>query len=295
MVIIRLKGGLGNQLFQYATAYAIAKENNDDLLIDDTFFEKQDLRQMKLNVLNIENKKKYPLEQKSIIVSCLNNKYLNKMFRILKIKKIRFKKDGVYYLEDRRTDYTEDIFRINSTNVYLDGYFQSYLYFEKYRQKILRQFEISFLNNGELFEKEITQTESVAIHIRRGDFLKHNKKKNTYNYVLELSYYFKAIKEIEKNIKNPTYYFFSDDINWVKKKFGEREEYIYISLTGENADVEELMLMKKCKHIIAANSTFSWWAAWLNENENAIKIVPNRDFGNHDMIPNTWIRLDYEC
>ena len=90
---------------------------------------------------------------------------------------------------------------------------------------------------------------------------------------------------------NPVFYWFSDEIEWVKEHFGGSLRFKFIRLTGENADLNELMLMSKCKNIITANSSFSWWAAWLNTNENAIIVAPKRKFGNEDMIPKNWIKI----
>ena len=90
------------------------------------------------------------------------------------------------------------------------------------------------------------------------------------------------------------FFWFSDDIDWVKQNFGERENFRFVSLHTKHADIDEMMLMKNCKHIIAANSTFSWWASWLNEHKDALHICPAKRYGNLHMIPENWIKIGVE-
>jgi hypothetical protein len=187
----------------------------------------------------------------------------------------------------------QDFFSINASNVYLDGYYQSEKYFDKYRNELSKQFVPKYDMTTENIKilNQLKKTNSVAVHVRRGDFLKAKHDLNPRHYLLGENYDIDALKYVNCHIDNPVYYWFSDDIEWVKKQFGEQYNFQYISVKSDNPDIDELMLMKKCNHIIAANSTFSWWAAWLNDNTQALKIVPGRRYGNAEMIPNDWVRI----
>lgn len=290
MLIIRVKGGLGNQLFQYATGYAVAKRMNTDLRIDKSFYSTQKLRGFKLSLLNINKIEIKEEITRPLFIRIFENKYVNKLLRIMKFKKIKIAKQ-TYFL-DSNLKFMPEIFKLQGNRIYLDGYFQSYEYFESYRNELINLFTPQYCYNDEWqsYYEEINRVESVAIHVRRGDYLKIQNK-NGLQYVLEERYYKQAIDLFQKKLDNPVFYWFSDDIEWVKEHFSGSLRFKFIRLTGENADLNELMLMSKCKNIITANSSFSWWAAWLNTNENAIIVAPKRKFGNEDMIPKNWIKI----
>lgn len=291
MVILRIKGGLGNQLFQYATGFSLAKRLRTEIVIDSSFFSKQALRGYKLKNLNISCD---PIKQnlpKGLEI--IKNKYVNKLLRILNVRTIPCGK-GINYLLETRSDMMPFVFENHDRDVYLDGYYQSEDYFSSCRKEILQMFtpKYSFSREFEVADEQIKLTLSVAVHVRRGDFLYAKKKKGMYHYLLDDAYYRKAMVYIESNLpKKPIYYWFSDDIEWTKSTFGEHDNFRYVCLRTENPDIDELLLMSHCKHIICANSTFSWWGAWLNENEEAMRIVPQRPFGQPRMIPEKWIKL----
>lgn len=117
---------------------------------------------------------------------------------------------------------------------------------------------------------------------------------NPNHYLLGEQYYHNALKYVTEHLENPVFFWFSDDIDWVKKNFGEKGNFRFVSLHTKHADIDEMMLMKNCKHIIAANSTFSWWASWLNEHEDAMHICPAKRYGNLYMIPDGWIKIAVE-
>lgn len=289
MVVVRIKGGLGNQLFQYASAYALAKRLNQSLKIDSSFFSNQTLRSYKLQLLNIkflENIDKLPLG-----VQLLKNKYLNKVMRKLHIT-IPIRKP--LYLLENRSKIVKQFFTITSNDVYVDGYYQSEKYFKEYRNELVSQFTPKYRLNSEYLSalKKINDCNSVAIHVRRGDFLKAQYNSYQNHYLLGKEYYYNSLLYMNKKLNKPYFYWFSDDVPWVVSQFGTRENFIYISMHTKNQDIDEFMLMKSCKNIITANSTFSWWAAWLNENSNAIRVCPAKIYGNIEMIPNEWIKID---
>lgn len=217
-------------------------------------------------------------------------KYINKLCRIRGGREVYKADNGVYFLE-KNEDYHTDIFQIKAENIYVDGYFQSEKYFAEYRSELLRQMKPVY-EAEEKYTKmleEIKICNSVAVHVRHGDFQKDN---NPYHYVLSDGYYRNALELVKNEVMNPEFYWFSDDIEWVKQNFGNEENYHFVNLFSSHADIDEMMLMKSCHHIITANSTFSWWAAWLNEHEDAIRICPAKRYGNKDMIPDGWVKVD---
>lgn len=293
MITVRAKGGLGNQLFQYATGYSLAKRLGQKLSIDNSFFPQQTLRGYKLDKLNLD--KTYIDAQQSAKIRILKNKYLNKILRQLNRSVIHLGDDSIYLLECR-SDLVKAFPKIEAENIYLDGYYQSEKYFREYKAYLVRQFTPNYPMEVE-YESvlaEIKDCEAVAVHVRRGDFLSAQNDPNPNHYLLGEQYYHNALKCVTEHLENPVFFWFSDDIDWVKKNFGIKENFRFLSLHTKHADIDEMMLMKNCKHIIVANSTFSWWASWLNEHEDAMHICPAKRYGNLYMIPDGWIKIAVE-
>lgn len=293
MVIIRIKGGLGNQLFQYASAYSLAKRLNTELRLDTSFYPRQTLRGFKLDKLKVDCQDIYVPKT---LVEILKSRYINKGLRKANVKIIPIGNNAIYLLETR-SDIVEEFFTIDKDKIYVDGYYQSEEYFAKYREALLRQFVPSYKPEEEYSDvlEEIRGSLSVGVHVRRGDFIKGANDHNPNHYLLGEQYYHNALRYMSERLpSNTVYYWFSDDIEWVKSCFGEKKNFRFISLHTKNGDIDEMQIMKHCHHIIAANSTFSWWAAWLNENPIAIKTVPEKRFGNLHMIPDGWIKIPVE-
>lgn len=293
MVTIRIKGGLGNQLFQYAAGYSFAHRLNQELMLDISFFPQQTLRGYKLDKFKIDESQIVSTVPKGIEV--LKGKYLNKALRTLRVDRIPAGGKTKYLLETG--SYVMDFFFTDSPeNSYMDGYFQSERYFMDYRAELLKQFEPCYLPEKEYLEglQAVQSCNSVAVHVRRGDFLNAQNDPNPRHYLLGETYYHNALRFVQEKVQAPVFFWFSDDIDWVKQNFGNDGNYHFISLKTKNGDIDEMMLMKHCHHIIAANSTFSWWAAWMNENNDAIKTIPERRYGNEEMIPEKWIKIAVE-
>lgn len=295
MVTVRIKGGLGNQLFQYAAGYALAKRLNQPMQMDISFFPEQTLRGFKLAQLNTESNQ--IVEKCDFPVSLYKNKYLNKLLRIADVRVLPCGHKGTFLLETR-SDIVPEYFTIDKDNVYLDGYYQSEEYFKEYKKELLQQF-IPNYEPQEDFVAALNMilesgNNSVAVHVRRGDFLRVQHSNNSRQYLLGKAYYHNAIRYMNMKLSSPSFFWFSDDIEWVKQNFGDVENHHFISMRTQQPDIDEMMLMKNCSHIIAANSTFSWWAAWLNGHEDAIRICPAKRYGNLHMIPIGWkqIRID---
>ncbi len=291
MITIRIKGGIGNQLFQYAAGYSLAKRLGQDLDLDTSFFLNQTLREYRLDKMNIENGSIANDKDYSWIVSVSRNRYVNRLLRMLKKSDLNAGA-GWKILIEAEPAIKDTFFSISGQKIFVDGYYQSVKYFEKNRQDLLRQFTPNYLEEAQFKEMlhRIKTCNSVAVHVRRGDFIKAQHY-NAKHYLLDEEYYIEAIKYIEKKIEAPQFFWFSDDIEWVKSNFGKKENFNYVSLSTTNPDIDEIMLMKESNSIITANSTFSWWGAWLNENDNSIKIVPSKNYGSDGMIPDSWIKI----
>ena len=291
MITAVIRGGLGNQLFQYASAYALSCRLHQPLRLDTSFFPQQNLRGYKLDKLKLAEHLETDGCKDGFFEKIYKNRKANGLIRrINAIKMLPIKKGK--YLIDHAGSFTESFFSIDKGNIFLNGYFQSEEYFQDYREDLLKQI-VPVYEQDKVYKEflaEIQKVSSVAVHIRRGDFVKGDGF--AYHYILEREYYLKAIQIIISKIETPVFYCFSDDIEWVKENIGSSGTFKFISLTTPNADIDEMMLMKNCKHIITANSTFSWWAAWLIENSNAIRIVPDKAYGNNHMIPRGWLRIE---
>lgn len=292
MIEIRIKGGLGNQLFQYAVGYAMTKRLHTDLVQDISFFPRQTLRGYKLKSLKTDFTKTENVSS-SMKAELVKNKYLNKYLRIRDHEVISLGQNKKYILETK-SDMIGAIQSEKCKNLYIDGYYQSEKYFKTYRNELLRQYVPRYEAEEGYTDtlRKIETCNSVAVHVRRGDFLKAQNDPNPNHYLLSALYYHNALDYSNTHISNPTYFWFSDDINWVKQNFGLHDNFNFVSLHTSHADIDEMMLMKNCRHIITANSTFSWWAAWLNENEDGIRICPAKRYGNKEMIPESWIKVE---
>jgi hypothetical protein len=256
MIIIKLQGGLGNQLFQWAFGKSLSIDLNTEIYFD-LFFLNQ----------NIPGITKRYLE-------------LNK-FPLIKEKSLDIPYEKQLYLIN---DYTS-IETINKNfDYYLNGYFQKEKYFKHNKDFILKNLKFNTIKNNS-FYKSITNCNSVSLHIRRTDYLLNQH----HHPIQDKTYYDEALSYIKDYDK---IFVFSDDIDWCKNNLNYKN---IIFVTGQS-NIEDLILMSNAKHNIIANSSFSWWSAWINENRNKTVIAPKRWFGisqedNDQMIPDSWIKI----
>jgi hypothetical protein len=259
MITSNLVGGLGNYLFQIAASYSLAIDNNNVII--------------------------YDINGNTIIHNHIIT-YINNIFR-----KINFTENKLNISQN----YDEPYFHYKkiefADNIKLNGYFQSEKYFSHNRSHILDLFEID--NNTENLLKTkysdiINNDNTCSIHIRRGDYL----KLPNHHPVCDIDYYVEAMKKMG----NDKYYIiFSDDISWCKENLSFLNNKIFIE---GNTDFQDLYLMSKCKNNIIANSSFSWWGAWLNTNKDKIVIAPKKWFGisnshldTSDLYCNNWVTI----
>lgn len=200
--------------------------------------------------------------------------------------------DRFYTIKQKHSlEYDKDIMGANRLLARYEGFWQSEKYFLPVEQDVRKSFSFNMdlLNKGtQTVAKEISWKESVSVHIRRGDYI------NSSNFgVCSIDYYKLAMSFISEKISDPIFVFFSDDIDWVKENI-PCPNAIYVSCNHGIDSWQDMYLMTQCKHNIIANSSFSWWGAWLNNNSNKIVIAPAKWFNyspNYDILPKEWITL----
>jgi hypothetical protein len=294
------QGGLGNQLFQFIIGYILARKNKMKLRINIEKFNSYDRK------FELDN---FPEIKKLYIPKIRNYNILSKIFfylypkfiKILKILRIYKCINYFYFLDKKEFEKSPFIFNKNllqekiTKNITIIGYFQSEKYFSNYRKIVLKLFKFPKLNNKLVHDylNLIRNKNSVAIHIRRGDYLS-NPKANYFHGVLGANYYKKSIRYVSKRVRNPIFFIFSDDIELVKKTFPFliNKKYIF---TETKSSINDLHLMSNCKHFIIANSSFSWWAAWLSTNKNKIVCAPKKwvkaKILTPDIMPENWVKI----
>lgn len=285
--IVKLNGGLGNQMFQWALGRALEKKTGVKTIFDMSFFEKGYARPYELNIFN------------------LNAQFVEDFWLKLKLnilwrfrKKLNGKKFlGLTLYSEPHFEFDKNIFKIEP-NTYIEGFFQSEKYFQNIENELRVDFQFKNLpdeENQKLIEK-ISATNSISLHIRRGDYVKKKRYQNLYA-ACSLDYYKRGVEYISERYLNPTLFIFSDDINWVKENLNLPYGSIYVSHNTGSKSYEDIRLMSLCKHNIIANSSFSWWGAWLNNNKEKIVIAPQKWFNDEniiqtDVIPNNWVILE---
>jgi hypothetical protein len=259
MIITKIQGGLGNQMFQYAYGKHLSTKYNTDLKLDIRFYD-------------------YPATPKREFI-------LNKFSNTFTNTDMNFSLTGQVYKIDDDFNYKELTNPLND-NYYLDGYWQSEKYFKESEFIISEDFKPNEETLSKLLRTPFIDSNTISLHVRRGDYL----NSNGYHPVQSIEYYKNAVGQIGEY---DYIFIFSDDIKWCKENLNFKNIIFIEGFT----DIEDLYLMSLCKHNIIANSTFSWWGAWLNSNPNKIVIAPKKWFGDRanlnesDIIPSNWIRL----
>ena len=288
MKIVNIIGGLGNQMFQYAFALALkARFPDEDVKYDISSFRGYGLH----NGFELPQLFKLSLKQASLNDVC----HLNVPAPHYKLWQIRchILKGLFGYLERNAMVFDSKALEIKGSK-YFDGYWQVEEYFKDCEEEVRREFTFSRLDekNAELAGR-IAGKCSVSVHIRRGDYLNNPN----FSGLTDLSYYERAIRDIKASEKPEVFLIFSNDHKWCRENIAPLTsgiETVYVDWnTGENS-FRDMQLMSLCKHNIIANSTFSWWGAWLNPTPDKLIITPKAWINNKpdcDIIPSKWKRL----
>lgn len=282
MVIVRFKGGLGNQLFQYGLYKNLELLGKDVRADISDYEENRDSRNFLLRDIGVK-----------LIYANANDivKYRGKLNSIIEIIRRKYGLRKTYFGENEDI-FEKEIFALD--DIYLDGFWQNECYFKNIESEIREELINLLYKNYNVKENDlknnIENENSIAVHIRRGDYI---KEKSIYTNLGESDYYEKAMEYIRGKVENPIFYLFSDDTEWLRKKFKGKELVIVEGYEGKT-EQEDLILMSKCKHNIIANSSYSWWAAWLNCNNKKIVIAPKEWFSNNkktNIISNDWLSI----
>lgn len=292
MIIVRIWEGLGNQMFQYAFAKSFYIKTGQEVFLDckksfdaslpyarDFISREYMLKHFRISIPKLDMakhpewnflKQDNPIRKILYQLSCLG------------IYPFRF-----YLGEDSKHTYNEDVYKLKSC--YMMGWFQNEKYFKDIRDELLDDFRLKKKIKLTSELKEVLEGKNtVSLHVRRGDYRKINS-------CLDKTYYERAIQYMNNRISNPVYVVFSDEVDWVREHIDCHAETVYIQDFDKYKDYEELVLMSKCRNNIIANSSFSWWGAWLNENPEKVVIAPKTWFrsgkdSNHT-VPDEWIKI----
>lgn len=278
MIVVKLMGGMGNQMFQYAIGRNLSLKYNLPLKIDLSFLKSRNMgpnfvyRDYDLDLFNVEE-----------------DFDLNSVDQIFTINEPHFQ-----YSENLLNSISNLLY--NKINVLFDGYWQTPLYFKEFESQIREDFKFkNTIENAEDIVKEmaskINSSNSVMINVRRTDYLN-----NDFHGVFETDYIYKSVDIIKSKINNPEFFVFSDDIEWCKQNIDLPNMTIVDHRYKGHKFNYYLQLMSSCKHFIIPNSSFAWWSAWLNTDNNKIVISPKKWFNREeintkDLIPNDWIRI----
>lgn len=302
-VIIKITGGLGNQLFQYAMGRTIAIEKNVPLWLDISFFNNDDPynRVYVLNQFNIK-------ADKILFEPYLDKKYLNRLASLYKkIDQSRDKKHKIFinepdFLDDSKAS-MENYFRGGpchkfdefflssiSNNIVLNGYWQSEKYFKKIKSILLEDLKIiaNIPASIRAFATQITSVNAVCIGIRQYT----DSEASSNHFKLTAEYYEKAIELISSKVENPHFFIFTLETQWAEENIKSNFPITLITPNTSNEDAYlDLYLISQCKHFIIANSTYHWWGAYLSRNKEKVVIAPKQGWGNSEPLPDEWIKI----
>lgn len=294
MKIVKFKGGLGNQLFQYAfLRYMEVVQGYEDIKADLGYYSAttaDSIRQARILELKVQMDRASKADFKEILLLNHSGNFSSLKYKAKLILEIIFNRK--YYFE-RSREYRSNIpFEHKS---YFDGYWQSWRYVYPISQHLLQEISLEQQMDAKSIQviERMKQEQAIFIGVRRGDYLADKKAQKHFGSVNE-RYYSDAINYIVSKVKNPVFYIFSNDIDWVKKNMNVPGKVVYREKEDQVNDLEELFIMASCKHAIISNSTYNWWGAWLIQNPEKIVIAPKVWFGDGapiDIVPPEWIQL----
>ncbi len=295
MIIIKLHGGLGNQMFQYALGRNLSLIHKTSFKIDSSYLQKENQsgRTLRLSGFNTFLEEATPDEIRTY--RSILQKMLDRLRPKSKRKKIL---EPSPEFDPNVSEITFDSAILKHNEGYFVGHWNDERYFKESEQIIRGDFTLK--NNlgasaQKISEKILSSSQSVSVHIRRGDYVTIPKVANVHG-ALSISYYIEACDKILEKFPDAKFFISSDDINWTKENFPKKYSLTFVSCP-EISDYEELTLMSQCQHNSTANSTMSFWGAWLNQNPNKIVITPKYWFRDKNrevkgLIPPQWIKIE---
>lgn len=297
MIIINVMGGLGNQMSQYAMARKLSLLLGVDFkldLITNKFFKKDLIHTYQLDNFNITE---HHATQNEINKFIKKGKIFYKIFNQIKRSMgLQTDKNIIYnqncYIEPLPHIFREEVLNLKD-NTYLMGYFASFKYFDDIREILLKDFSLKepLSPRGAELLSQMQNSNSVSIHFRRGDFLTNPNFKDRAASINSNEYYYKAIEYAAQNIENPHFYIFSDEIDYLKENFKIDYPVTYMDFNPPQKGFEDMYLMSQCKcNILSGISSFSYWAAYLNNHPDKMVIIP-KGCSNDDYYPYNHIEI----
>ena len=294
MIIVKLIGGLGNQLFQYAAGRRLAELHGVPLKLDLRGFETYRLHKYSLHAFRIREELATPEEIRRL--DWRGQRTPGGLW-LRAVQALRPYCRRTLFLEEHLGPYDPNILK-TPRDVYLGGYWQSEKYFRDIADIIRREFTVreDLAAESARVAAEIRGAESVAVHVRRGDYV-WNPETTKYHGLSGPEYYRRGVEEIARRVGGKLHlFFFSDDPDWVAANLLFDWPSTYVRHNDASRNYDDLRLMSLCRHDVIANSSFSWWAAWLNANPGKIVCAPkqwinNPEIDTRDILPDTWISL----
>lgn len=299
MIVLRLRGGLGNQLFQYAAGKSLALHHRVPLKLDTYYYTHHPYRTLALDSFRTD----YQQANESEIASFVGKARLEKLFH----KKTNYRYCRRAFGQPYYHFYP-DFYQLPN-HVYLSGYWQSERYFRPHASVIRKHFiprAAPSEQNAHLID-EMRRTESVSLHVRHGDYAQVSSSSHFFT-TLDIDYYRSAIQWMQERVGSPRFFLFSDNIDWCRATFTDLNDAVFVDHNQGEDSYWDLWLMAQCRHHIMANSSFSWWGAWLGEHPNKLVVAPRqwfkanryqgrspvypeRTYHLQDQLPDEWIRL----
>lgn len=293
MIISFISGGLGNQMFQYAAGRALALRLGCEVKLDASFYQMfKTNRRFELSGVFDHD---FKIANDKDLRSVLGWKFF--LHRSEKLRHwIRRMPFDTNWIQEKEFAYWPGLTMLKGS-CFLEGNWQSEKYFADFSDEIRKDFSFNMKNfpaDSRALMKKMQTENSVSIHIRRGDYTA-NKETLHYHGVCPAAYYQEAIKFMHKELDQPVFFVFSDEIQTAKDLLGKQKNVYFVEENFQGNNHFDMMLMSQCRHNVIANSTFSWWGAWLNKNQNKIVIAPKiwfaADLSSDDLVPETWIRI----
>lgn len=297
MNLVNIKGGLGNQMFQYAFYLSLREKEKDTYLFvpfaqNDVEYGHQGYELQKLFCVENIVPPKYMLY--FMLLKILHKRATVQKMRYVGCDILSAPKEFLFYEEKDLKRVQTKCYLLGNDTLY-DGYWQSERFFCHVAKDVRQVFKFNLHLISSLTqrcEKDISKCNAVSIHIRRGDYL-CDVYQGGFSKCVSIEYYKRAIDYICQVVKVPTFYVFSDDMNWVKDNLLIPSP-IYVDWNKGEDSWQDMYLMSRCRHNIIANSTFSWWGAYLNTHVDKIVIAPKKWWfylEKDDVVPSSWIRL----
>jgi len=312
-LIARISNGIGNQMFLYAASYALAKKNKYDLLLDINTGINHDIARNKQKIFK-HYKPKYELDIFNLTADTLDEssffqtklEYLKRKIYIFLDK---FYKNKKFIIEKKNLDNRSFFQEIMTTSFFSDqinieGYFECEKYFIDYRSDILKEFSFNQkIHCNNKYYNDIINSNSISLAFRRNRFTEKYDDDSSIQKITktqkfeedQFNFIIKSINFFKNKIKNPKFFLFSDSFDNLENKFLNVNDIIFVKDFLANKVLEDFYLMYNCKHFAIAPTTFHWWAAWLNNNNDKICLRPKNSFlnpsNNDDFWPASWLKI----